>query len=220
MKDLSPSCAGMSGGLLGQKIVQCGLVQHIEESRKRTRQKVTQTAHIGQYAGLPVFWLAGFHGEHVRLHHAHDVAYDDLMRHAWQFQPPCPAPAGIDNPVGRKPVDHLDEVIMGNAMIFGNLMHGNAPTRVLSQIDQNTDGVVGMKGQTHGIWALAPCLVKPACMMQQQTVGQGDDVRDMVFLLLHGVGQFPHVIIKKTAAVLIATGKYGLSIIYLNLMEP
>lgn len=208
----------MSGSLAGQKVVQRGLVQHIKESRKRAGQQMTQAAHISQNAGLTIFWLAGFHGEHVRLHHAHDVADDDLMRHTRQFQPPCPAPTGINDPVGRKPIDHLDEMIVGNAMIFGNFMHGNAPTRVLSQINQNTNGIVGMKGQAHGIWALAPCLVKPACMMQQQAIGQGDGVRGMVFLLLHCVDQFPHTISKKTAAVLIATGKYGLFIIYINLI--
>jgi len=81
---------------------------------------------------------------------ADDVAEFDLGGVAYEVDAACAAREEFDVAVFAQGLDDADEVVLGNAVGFADLSRGNGFAGVHAEVEQDSEGVVGMKAELHG----------------------------------------------------------------------
>ena len=132
----------------GQQFSQCVLVKVVHESLQRLVKITLQAATLDDGAGVgrPV---EAFHQPEVRFGVADDVAQTDVGGFAEETDSPGAAGEEFDVAVFTQGLHDANEVVFGDAVGSADLAGGDGFARVDTEVEQHTEGVVGMKAELH-----------------------------------------------------------------------
>lgn len=124
-------------------IRQATLVQHGHEGFPGFGKDIRQAASFCDPTG------AAIDEAPVAFSVPHNLTNGDVRSRPRQCQSTVTSPGGLDEARSPQVLDDLHQVVLRNAMGFGDLPDRHQPAIMVGEVDQRTKRIVGLAGQLH-----------------------------------------------------------------------